>query len=49
MYSSFAIEVLRNYRKIKVLEPDFDLDHIEQQTLFDQKINELFEKYHLIF
>jgi hypothetical protein len=49
MYSSFAIDILRNYKKTKVLQPDFDLDHIEQQTLFDQKIRELFEKYNFIF
>jgi hypothetical protein len=49
MYSTFVIDILRNYKKTKVLESDFDLDHIEQQTLFDQKINELFEKYNFIF
>jgi hypothetical protein len=49
VYSSFVIDILRNYKKRKILEPDFDFDHIEQQTLFDQKINELFEKYHFIF
>jgi hypothetical protein len=47
MYSSFVIEILRSYKKTKIVEPDFDFDPIEQQTLFDQKINELFEKYHL--
>jgi hypothetical protein len=49
MYSSFVIDILRNYKKTKVFETDFDLDHIEQQTLFDQKMKELFEKYNLIF
>ena len=46
-YGSFVIDILRNYKKTKILESDFDLDHIEQQTLFNQKLNELFLKYNL--
>ena len=41
---SFVIEILQNYKKAKVLEPDFDLDCTEQQIVFDQKIKELFQK-----
>ena len=47
MYSSFGINILRNYRQTKVMEPDFDLDHNEEETVFTQKINDLFEKYNL--
>jgi hypothetical protein len=49
MYRSFAIDMLRNCQQIKALEVDFDLDPIEQQTLFNHKINELFEQYHFSF
>jgi hypothetical protein len=49
MYSSFAIDMLRNCKTIKTLEADFDLDPIEQQSIFDQKINQLLEQYHLNF
>jgi hypothetical protein len=48
IYGSFIIDILRKCNKTKALEPDFDLDHIEQQTLFDQKISELFQKYNLV-
>jgi hypothetical protein len=48
MFGSFVIDILGNYKKTKLLEPDFDLDYIQQQTLFDQKIRELFRKYNLV-
>jgi hypothetical protein len=41
MYESFVSDILQKYKTSKVLEPDFDLDYVEQQTLFDQNINEL--------
>ncbi|CAF3660627.1 unnamed protein product [Adineta steineri] len=45
IYGSIIKDILRNYKK---LESDFDLDSIEQQTIFNQKINELIQKYNLI-
>ncbi len=47
-FGSFVIDMVQNYTTTKILEPDFDLDHIEQQTIFDQKIRELFQQYKLI-
>ncbi|CAF0725307.1 unnamed protein product [Rotaria sordida] len=48
VYGSFVIDILQNYKKTKIFEADFDLDYNEQQTIFNQKINELLEKYNLI-
>ncbi|CAF2545102.1 unnamed protein product [Rotaria sp. Silwood2] len=47
IYGSFVIHILRNNKKTKIFEADFDLDHNEQQTIFNQKINGLFEKCNL--
>ncbi|UJR37867.1 hypothetical protein I4U23_030557 [Adineta vaga] len=41
-YHSFALNILQTNQKQNIFESDFDLDHTEQQTLFKQKINELF-------
>lgn len=49
IYNAFIIDIISNYKKTNVFEPDFDLDHIEQETLFNQKISQLFEKYNLNF
>ncbi|CAF4567073.1 unnamed protein product [Rotaria sp. Silwood1] len=48
IFGLFAIDILRNYKKTTIFEADFDLDHNEQQTIFNQKINELFNKYNLV-
>ena len=48
MYGLFVVDIAQNCKKSNVLGGDFDCDHSEQQIVFNQKINELLEKYNLV-
>lgn len=47
-FNSFIINLFKNFRKEKTVEPDIDLDNIEQQIIFNHKIKELFKEHNLM-